>query len=494
MAHALVLTASSLGRSSQPTIDGVLLLVDGDSVVTIDAWPQPARWVPGLVRLYRGDQEVLSRAPGDELRWMVVGEDRFGTYRAVAIDADHMVASSHLLVRPAPPATIVLPDVHAASEVAAAAPGPSAVAATPAQSVGVSPGPASVGAPEGSQISAPGENTIGAPGPTSVGAIAGPTPLDTAPPGPASPTSGPASDDAAPHGPISLASESAPTEAAPPGSPGSLAGDPDSASSPPAPRRASPTGITPPPAAPLLHADVPSLDARFTAPPAPLDSPIEQTASGAVPGAAAGSVAAAPVAPVPAARPPHAAERGATAQTADVRLPAHASPEDLQALVELPEGEYDGRFAAWVGLVFSVLSVIVLGLVASRLMGDPSWFTAASATSDAADATAITGSPSLARTGTVAERIGLATSTLLIAIGLVLLLAGAALGALEVRARQRRHGTRPPVTRLPGPAVRSLPAILERASQIKATIAVLVAAWVTLLLGVVGQMYWAGQF
>ena len=105
MAPALVLTASSLGRSSQPTAEGVLLLVDGNSVVTIDAWPQPARWVPGLVRLYRDDHEVLSRAPGDDLRWLahVLGAE-VGASRA-AVDAgftDHarQIGQTGVTVRP----------------------------------------------------------------------------------------------------------------------------------------------------------------------------------------------------------------------------------------------------------------------------------------------------------------------------------------------------------------------------------------------------------
>ena len=104
-------------------------------------------------------------------------------------------------------------------------------------------------------------------------------------------------------------------------------------------------------------------------------------------------------------------------------------------MLKLPEGEYDARFAAWVGVLFALLSAGVLVYLTVRLIGDPGW-PEAGPPPDAADGNAATAAT--AHVGTFAERVGLATSTLVIGIGAVLLFAGAALGALEVRSRQRR--------------------------------------------------------
>ena len=95
--------------------------------------------------------------------------------------------------------------------------------------------------------------------------------------------------------------------------------------------------------------------------------------------------------------------------------------------------------------------------------------------------------------GTFAERVGLATSTLVIGIGAVLLFAGAALGALEVRARQHRQGDASTVAPGDTAALRLLPKILFQATQIRATVAVLFAGGIILAIGILGQLHWASQ-
>jgi hypothetical protein len=153
-------------------------------------------------------------------------------------------------------------------------------------------------------------------------------------------------------------------------------------------------------------------------------------------------------------------------------------------------GEYDARFAAWTAAIFSALSVTVLAVVLGRMFGDPDWF-ATTATTSAPDGSPTPAPPTY--TGTIAERIGLATATLLLAIGLILLLAGAALAALEVRARQRRAAASL-VSRGSPATLGLLPRILYRASQVPATISVLVTGGVMVALGFLAQVYWAGLF
>ena len=93
--------------------------------------------------------------------------------------------------------------------------------------------------------------------------------------------------------------------------------------------------------------------------------------------------------------------------------------------------------------------------------------------------------------GTYTERTTLLVTALLIAVGSVLLLAGAALAALEVRARQRRTRTTAGARAIPE-ALDKVPAILEKAGNLRATVAVLVAGVAVLILAVLVQVYGPG--
>jgi hypothetical protein len=176
----------------------------------------------------------------------------------------------------------------------------------------------------------------------------------------------------------------------------------------------------------------------------------------------------------------HAPEPGRDPATP--RLPAHARPEDLLAEFETPLNEYDGRFTAAVAVLFVVLSSVVVGLIVTRLMADSAWYLAPKGAG-----------PTPPVDGSSAERIGLGSATVLIALGSVLVLAGAALAALEVRGRQRRE-PRPHLTaRGPGRALGILPRILDRLARVPATIAVLTTGGVILALGFIAQAHWAIQ-
>ena len=172
--------------------------------------------------------------------------------------------------------------------------------------------------------------------------------------------------------------------------------------------------------------------------------------------------------------------------------PTAAKPQAAKrrAMLKLPEGEYDARFAAWVGVLFALLSAGVLVYLTVRLIGDPGW-PEAGPPPDAADGNGATAAT--AHVGTFAERVGLATSTLVIGIGAVLLFAGAALGALEVRARQRHHAEAATVAPGDTASLRLLPRILFQANQVRSTVVVLLAGGTVLTIGILGQLHWASQ-
>jgi hypothetical protein len=325
MANALVLTASSSGRTALPGDAGFALDISDDEPVVVDAWPYPAGWDPDDVRLYREGRELELPPAKDECRWILTGDERFGEFTALAFAAGRPVTSPALVIRPAPSAA------------------------------------------------------------------------------------------------------------------------------PPAPPAAPPAAEPPPPT------------------PAPAPEP--PAAPGPEP----------PAAPVPdphqAALAPAAPARATLATT-----PAHASAEDLRALVELPTPEFDGRFAAVVGALFALLSAAVLALVVARLM------VPIDVPPPATDPP-----PAVSRDGTIADRVGLASATLLLGVGMILLLAGAALAALEVRGRQRRT-SQPARWQSTERGLRVLPALLDRLGQVRATVAVLVTGGVMVGIGVVAQLAWSAGF
>lgn len=258
----------------------------------------------------------------------------------------------------------------------------------------------------------------------------------------------------------------APPAAAPPaGAPPALA---PSAGAPPA---GTPPAATPAPQPQPTHVLAPVPAAQPPAARVAAAEPSEAPSASAAP-----AVPAAPEPPSAPATPP----RPATA--AGPATPAHASAEDLRALAELPTPEFDGRFAAVVGALFALLSAAVLALVVARLMipidvpppvTDPP--------------------PAVSRDGTIADRVGLASATLLIGVGAVLLLAGAALAALEVRGRQRRT-SQPTRWQSTERGLRVLPALLDRLGQVRATVAVLVTGGCMVGIGVVAQLAWSAGF
>ncbi len=146
-------------------------------------------------------------------------------------------------------------------------------------------------------------------------------------------------------------------------------------------------------------------------------------------------------------------------------------------MVEVPLGEYDGRFTAVVALIFTVLAVIVLTIVATQVISDLIIATPIPADTPTPDADS-------------GARSGRATSALLIAVGSILLLAAAALAALDVRGRQRRvaattalRGTQATLDKAPG--------ILENPGKFRATLALLITGVVVVLIGFLGQVHWS---
>ena len=116
MAHALMLTASSSGRAPVPTGDGSTLLVDDANAVMITVAPNPSSWDPEELALLRGGQRVATPPMSDGTRWVLMGDDRFGTFQARATAAGTPVESPAVRVVPAtvslratPPAALAPP-------------------------------------------------------------------------------------------------------------------------------------------------------------------------------------------------------------------------------------------------------------------------------------------------------------------------------------------------------------------------------------------------
>ena len=101
MAHALMLTASSSGRAPVPTGDGSTLLVDDANAVMITVAPNPSSWDPEELILLRGGQRVATPPMSDGTRWVLMGDDRFGTFQARATAAGTPVESQAVRVVPA---------------------------------------------------------------------------------------------------------------------------------------------------------------------------------------------------------------------------------------------------------------------------------------------------------------------------------------------------------------------------------------------------------
>jgi hypothetical protein len=357
MVRALVLTASWRGRPARASADGPLLVVEDEAPVLIEAWPQPGAWDPDGVRLVRDGVDVGAQAQADRMRWMLLGDQRFGGFQAL-VEVDGVVVASpvlHVTRAGGPQRSPGAPT----SDAVAPAPGAGPLRPSRATSLTTSPDP-----PEPS------------------GARTPDTPLASV--------------------------------AVPPPAPAIVVLPPD-----PVPPVLAPTGDPSP-------------------------------------------------------------EPGRDPSTP--RVPAHARPEDLLAEFETPLNEYDGRFTAGVAVLFVVLSSVVVGLIVTRFLGDTAWYLAPKGAG-----------PTPTVDGSSAERIGLGSATLLIALGSVLVLAGAALAALEVRGRQRRE-PRPHLTaRGSGRALGILPRIVDRLVRVPATIAVLTTGGVILALGFIAQAHWAIQ-
>ncbi len=101
MAHALTLTASSTGRAPVPTGDGSTLLVDEANAIMITVSPIPSAWDPEGLALYRGGQRVTTPPMSDGTRWVLMGDERFGTFQARATGAGALVESPVVRVVPA---------------------------------------------------------------------------------------------------------------------------------------------------------------------------------------------------------------------------------------------------------------------------------------------------------------------------------------------------------------------------------------------------------
>ena len=182
-------------------------------------------------------------------------------------------------------------------------------------------------------------------------------------------------------------------------------------------------------------------------------------------------------APAPSSDQPPAAPRGSASSPARLEDPAAPTPRP-QGVVEVPLGEYDGRFAAVAAAIFSLLAVIVLAIVATQVIGDIILATPISADASTPDADS-------------AARSARATSALLIGIGIILLLAAAALAALDVRGRQRRDGNASTALRGTQMTLDKAPGILENPGKLRGTLALLTTGVVVIVIGVLGQLLWS---
>ena len=149
-----------------------------------------------------------------------------------------------------------------------------------------------------------------------------------------------------------------------------------------------------------------------------------------------------------------------------------------QGVVEVPLGEYDGRFAAVVAAIFSLLAVIVIAIVATQVISDIIIATPIPADTSTPDADS-------------AARSARATSALLIGIGIILLLAAAALAALDVRGRQRRDGNASTALRGTQMTLDKAPGILENPGKLRGTLALLTTGVIVIVIGFLGQFLWS---
>ncbi len=193
-------------------------------------------------------------------------------------------------------------------------------------------------------------------------------------------------------------------------------------------------------------------------------------------------------------------------------------PADSEGVVEVQVGEYDSRFTAWAGVIFTALAVALLGIVGVLLLGQIEWsdetaepapamtsaassaaptsVESSSGPSAAAEPEPATPTPAATTTaattepvadltnGTFSERSRLAISALLVAVGGVLLLAGALMAALEVRGRQRAAQGAGVTLRGTADVLDKVPEVLRRAGQLRGTTTVLVVGGLMLLLAV----------
>ena len=170
-------------------------------------------------------------------------------------------------------------------------------------------------------------------------------------------------------------------------------------------------------------------------------------------------------------------EPAAHLQTNEAPEPG-ATSTITRGVVEVPLSEYDGRFAAVVAAIFSVLAVIVLAIVAMQVISDLIIATPIPADTPTPDADS-------------AARSARATSALLIGIGIILLLAAAALAALDVRGRQRRDARTPTALRGTQATLDKAPGILENPGRFRGTLALLVTGVVVVMIGFLGQVHWS---
>ena len=129
-----------------------------------------------------------------------------------------------------------------------------------------------------------------------------------------------------------------------------------------------------------------------------------------------------------------------------------------------------------VAAIFSVLAVVVLVIVAAQVIGDLIIATPFPADAPTPDADS-------------GARSGRATSALLIAVGSILLLAAAALAALDVRGRQRHLADTPTALRGTQATLDKAPGILENPGKFRSTLALLVTGVLVVLIGFIGQLF-----
>ena len=194
------------------------------------------------------------------------------------------------------------------------------------------------------------------------------------------------------------------------------------------------------------------------------------------------------MAPSPGQAQPRAAAAPGFGQPPATTLGSASSPEPAadpststprpQGVVEVPLGEYDGRFAAVVAAIFTLLAVIVMAIVATQVISDIIIVTPIPADASPPDADS-------------AARSARATSALLIGIGIILLLAGGALAALDVRGRQRREGHASTALRGTQMTLDKAPGILENPGKLRGTLALLTTGVVVILIGFLGQLLWS---